>query len=293
MYFAEFAAADKKQREALEKGLIEELDYKKWRKEAILQSKNWSRMRDQLAQDYKNADKIARQIINGDRPEAFALAHNFATYQVEDLARVDTSYTLYNRETVAALIKDDPTLLPPMEEPSAAVMTKWHKGQIQSATLQSVLQGDSIDKMAQRITRTVGAKSAADSVRYARTAMNTAEQLGKQAAFERAVDLGINVRRQWEAVFDGRTRHEHRLLDGQIRPVDEPFEVDGMQLMYPGDFSLGAPGYMIWNCRCNLGPVFDDLEDRAGALRSNEAHDMSYDEWKEARPVGKQPTNRR
>lgn len=287
-FFVKFENMDKKMRQLVADGKLEELDYKKWRRDAILESKAWARMRDQLAEDYRNADKIARQMVVEDMPEAYAMAHNFATYEVENLARVDTSYTLYNREAVEALIRDDPQLLPPPSKPLKAGVKQWHRHQVQSVTLQSILQGESIDKAARRITKTLGAKNTADAVRYARTAINAAEASGRQAAYERAVGMGINVRKKWYAVYDGRTRHEHRLLDGQERAVDEPFEIDGIRLMCPGDFDLGAPGWMIWNCRCTISPVIQGLEDLAGALRSNAAHGMTYDEWKVAKPVPKE-----
>ena len=64
-----------------------------------------------------------------------------------------------------------------------------------------------------------------------------------------AKDKGADVVKQWDSTLDGKTRPHHRQLDGQIRELDEPFEVDGMKVMYPSDF--GKPGEDI-NCRCAL-----------------------------------------
>ena len=58
---------------------------------------------------------------------------------------------------------------------------------------------------------------------------------------------GADLVKQWDATLDGKTRPNHRQLDGQIREVDEPFEVDGMKAMFPGDF--GDPAEDC-NCRC-------------------------------------------
>jgi uncharacterized protein with gpF-like domain len=55
------------------------------------------------------------------------------------------------------------------------------------------------------------------------------------------------VVKQWDSTLDGRTRPTHRKLDGQIREVDEPFEMDGKKAMFPGDF--GDPAEDC-NCRC-------------------------------------------
>lgn len=49
---------------------------------------------------------------------------------------------------------------------------------------------------------------------------------------------------------DGRTRAHHLAADGQVRNLDEPFEVAGENLMYPGDSSLGASASNTIQCRC-------------------------------------------
>lgn len=65
----------------------------------------------------------------------------------------------------------------------------------------------------------------------------------------KAKDKGADVVKQWDAALDGVTRPNHRKLDGQIRELDEPFEVAGMKAMYPGDF--GDPAEDC-NCRCAI-----------------------------------------
>ena len=47
--------------------------------------------------------------------------------------------------------------------------------------------------------------------------------------------------------MDGDTRPTHRRLDGQIRETNQPFEMDGKEAMYPGDFGLAEEDC---NCRC-------------------------------------------
>ena len=58
---------------------------------------------------------------------------------------------------------------------------------------------------------------------------------------------GAVVVKQWDATLDGRTRDSHRRLDGQIREVNEFFEINGKRAMYPGMF--GDPAEDC-NCRC-------------------------------------------
>ena len=80
-----------------------------------------------------------------------------------------------------------------------------------------------------------------------RTESHRIQEASAQDARKMAVSRGASVVKQWKAIKDGKVRHTHRLLDGQVREVDEPFELYGMEAMYPGDF--GDPS-MDCNCRC-------------------------------------------
>ncbi len=51
-------------------------------------------------------------------------------------------------------------------------------------------------------------------------------------------------------MHDSKTREDHAEADGQEVGMDEPFDVGGEQLMYPGD-PAGSAGNVI-NCRCTV-----------------------------------------
>ena len=65
-------------------------------------------------------------------------------------------------------------------------------------------------------------------------------------------------RKMWLSTPDNRTRAAHSAIDvdGQIRDIDQPFDVGGEQLMYPGDSSLGASLGNVIQCRCTTVPIF-------------------------------------
>lgn len=71
------------------------------------------------------------------------------------------------------------------------------------------------------------------------------QQASTYDAQNEAKAKGADVVKQWDAVLDGATRPTHRKLDGQVREIDEPYEVDGKKAMFPGDF--GDPAE---DCRC-------------------------------------------
>lgn len=85
-------------------------------------------------------------------------------------------------------------------------------------------------------------------------------------AQHKAKEKGADVLKQWDAALDGDTRDTHRRLDGQIRELDEPFEVAGQSAMFPGDF--GDPAEDC-NCRCAI------LQRARWALGNN------YTKWSE------------
>jgi hypothetical protein len=96
----------------------------------------------------------------------------------------------------------------------------------------------------------------------------------------------------WLATLDSRTRHEHRVLDGQEVNVGEPFIMDGFKIKYPGD--PAAPAHLLYNCRCTViakvkGVDFD-VSDKT--QRDDKIGDMSYEEWKgEHKTAPKLPEN--
>lgn len=100
------------------------------------------------------------------------------------------------------------------------------------------------------IARNIANASKAPKSRAAtivRTESHRIREESRNDARDMAKKKGADVVKQWDATLDGDTRKSHRKLDGQIREVDEPFEVDGKKAMYPGDF--GRPEEDI-NCRC-------------------------------------------
>lgn len=87
------------------------------------------------------------------------------------------------------------------------------------------------------------------AMRIARTEGHRIQVLSAVDAQHDAKDAGADVVKQWNAALDGRTRPHHRMLDGQIRELDEDFEVDGMKVKYPSGFGRASEDI---NCRCAL-----------------------------------------
>lgn len=88
-----------------------------------------------------------------------------------------------------------------------------------------------------------------NAMRIARTEAHRIQCKASMNACNKAKEKGADVVKQWDSSLDGNTRPTHRQLDGQIRELDEPFEVAGKKAMQPGDF--GDPAEDC-NCRCAL-----------------------------------------
>jgi hypothetical protein len=79
-----------------------------------------------------------------------------------------------------------------------------------------------------------------------------------QARLEDLASRNKAIKKQWLHLPIGVPRLGHLLADGQTVPVDEPFEIDGEELMFPRDPS-GSPENTI-NCHCVSVPFIADSE---------------------------------
>lgn len=257
----------------LKRGEITKSDYKEWLKGQARQADWYKKMTDTLAADMDNMNAMAANMINNELPEVYAENVNYGTYLVEKGAKVDTSFTMVDRDTVFKLMDDNTVLLPDVNV-NRRKDQRWNMQHFNAAIRQSIIQGESIPESAARLRRVVG-MNYNSSVRSARTAITAAENMGRQRSFERAEEMGIGLQKQWLATLDKRTRDTHRKLDGETIPVKEIFW-NGCE--YPGDPD-GEPAEVM-NCRCTLITEIDGI-DQSDLPRNSKLEDMSYDEWKE------------
>lgn len=246
---------------------------------------NWYRqMSAVLAEDMIHANQTAASIINGYLPEVYAINHNYATYDVEHQAKVNTNYTLYDRQTVERLIREHPDLIPLEALVKIPEAERWNKNIVSSVMAQSIVQGEDIPTTAKRISDNLPTRNRNAAIRDARTMTTSAQNGGREDAYKRAADMGLQFEERWVATLDGRTRHAHRVLDGQKKQVGGSFHVDGYEIEFPGDPK--APPYLIYNCRCTTISEFksmelpDSFDGAFGYSRDDTLGDMTYPQWK-------------
>ena len=115
---------------------------------------------------------------------------------------------------------------------------------------QEISRGIAASRQYAEIARNLTAASGAPLSRtktIIRTEGHRIQNAAVKDAQERAKAAGADVVKQWDATLDSLTRPDHQLLDGQIREINEPFEVNGKKADRPGEF--GTPEEDC-NCRC-------------------------------------------
>lgn len=245
-YFSKFAKQDEAKRKLLEQGKITEEEYTKWRKGKVMYGKRFSEMKEQCAKQLLNVNKTAVAYINGELPEVYAINYNALESAVDGVGGY--SFTLVDADTVRNLAVTDTSLLP-YKEIDPAKDIPWNMKKINAETLQGILQGESMDKIAKRIMN-VQEMNKTQAIRSARTIVTGAENKGRQDSYKRAEKDGIVMKREWIATNDSRTRHWHAELDGVEVDIDEPWVNDFGEIMFPGDPSADPAN--TYNCRCSM-----------------------------------------
>ena len=248
-YFSRFAKQDEAKRKLLEQGKITEEEYTKWRKGKVMYGKRFAEMKEQCAKQLLNVNKNAMAYINGELPEVYALNYNALESAVDGVGGY--SFTLVDADTVRNLAVTDTSLLP-YKEIDPAKDIPWNMKKINAETLQGILQGESVDKIAKRL-RNVQEMNKTQAIRSARTIVTGAENKGRQDSYARAEADGIILQKEWlSSDQPGRTRDWHLpgAFESLIVDIDEPFVNEMGEIMYPGD--PHAQPSNTWNCRCSM-----------------------------------------
>lgn len=283
-HLSEFKKQDKEYRRAVKRGTMTQEEYDGWRKDNLFVGQRWREIRNNLAVDMHNANLRARGITEGYMPRVYAESFNYGMYEIDKGTRFGLSFSLYDENVVRQLMSDNPKFLPKRTINSAKDIA-WNTKKIASALTQGVVQGDSIETLAERL-RSVTDMNYAASIRNARTMMSAAQNLGRLDSYMRLKErTGWDIKKQWLATVDGRTRHSHRAMDGQIRELEDEFS-NG--LMQPCDPNVDAPSE-IYNCRCRLVPLIPEMgdEDLSDLSTRNVGRGFGasgYDDWKKGFP---------
>lgn len=253
-YFKQYEDRWKKEYEAFQQGKYTKQEFKAWELAQLGRGEHWNRLKDQMAEKLTHTKEIASDYINDTLPIAYTKASNeiasLAQKSAMDQGVAGINFELQDESTIRNLMMNNRNNISFKTVSVNPVRDyKWNAERIQSALLQGILQGDSIDKIADRFL-IVMENNRKSAIRNARTAVTSARSAGKQDRYDDLAKQGCEITKIWVATEDERTREEHADADGQEVAHDAPFVVGGEELMFPCD-SSGSP-WNVYNCRCTM-----------------------------------------
>lgn len=299
-YLSQYGKANDQWREMLKSGEATKEQYRAWLKSQSMRRDYLVDMCDTLASDATRTNQMAIEMVNDELPRVYAENANYAAYGIESHLRKNThAFDLVDQSTVRKLMGmpdngqvikevtlDEDEVSPPLVTMrklniDEAKDVRWNRQKFNAALTQSILQGESIPNTAKRMAGVLN-MGRNMAVRAARTAMTSAENVGRVDSYQRAKRIGIKLEQEWLATLDERTRHTHRELDGQHVPVGSKFRVpsSGHELEFPGDPT--AHPSEVWNCRCTLVAWFpEDAEESLEGRFSRLPDGITYEQWKD------------
>lgn len=284
-FFKHFADQDKKMQDLIGQKRNgkewTEKDYQQWRLNQMGRGTRLEALRDKLAERATEAKEVALAYVNDATPGVYSLNRNYTAYTIESV-HPSADFTLFDEQTVKRLIVEQPDVMPYYPERLAlkrGIDLAFGKQQITASVTGSILQGRSIKQISDDLQSRIVTMSRVSAIRAARTAVTAAQNAGRMDSYAAADEMwGIKSKKKWVATKDLRTRHDHGMADNQIVDYDQPFDVGGYKMMFPGDGSLGAPGHELYNCRCTVvNATDDDLEAEPHMMRVKNPETGEYE----------------
>lgn len=283
--------------ELIAAGEREPEEYTQWLLNQMGRGRRYLELQEKLAQRLVNSRETAFAYINDATPGIYSLNRNFEAYTIEKVVGA-ADFTLFDERTVKRLIVEQPGLMPnwvPTKPEDFSRDLEYGKKMITKYVTSGILRGGSVQSIARELRDNITDMSLRSSILAARTAVTGAQNAGRLDSYAAAEEMGINLKKQWLATLDDRTRHSHAMLDGVQVEIDAEFP-NGCR--YPGD-PHGEPAE-VYNCRCTMVSVIDGhsyngerrartIDPETGKETWETIPNMTYQEWvkwKEAGNVG-------
>lgn len=279
-----FEQMDEHKRELLTAGKITETDYQTWQRNQVFQSELMQQKLDNITQTCTTAQETAYKLARDEQYDIFAFGANHTFYELEKTAGASFNLTLYSTESVKRLLLENPKLVPNKRIKSESNKT-YDARLFNRYVMQGIILGKSVHDIAQQAVNGMADTEIHWAMNNAITALTGAQNAGALQQMRHAKEIGIEVQKRWNSTLDYRTRETHRLLDQETADLDEPFEVDDYEIMYPGD--PNAAPEMVYHCRCKLTSFLPKYPRRNASRRDNITGEVvpeqSYEEWYEGK----------
>lgn len=166
--------------------------------------------------------------------------------------------------------------------------TAYLKKSIRAELSRGISNGSSWLEIASHIANGMNSpfkKAINNAIRIARTEGHRIQNQAQMDTITTAKKNGADVVKQWDSTMDDRTRDSHKILDGQIREIEDYFEVNGHRALHPGAFGVASEDI---HCRCCMlqrakwaldADELKTLEERAAYFGLDKSKDLN--EFKE------------
>jgi uncharacterized protein with gpF-like domain len=239
---------------------------------------------DELNYSWKIIVKDTQRLI----ADAYGEGYYRHAYEINSAIDTNINWGVISKDTIRTLI----------EEPNASglslseLLTDKRYNLLlkeRQAMIQGFRQGESYPKMAKRLMG-IFDKSFNDLLRIVRTEGTRTANEANNDLINDAQDMGIEIKKIWQAADDDRTRSAHVALDGIAADENGVFTIPsyqvakgeinyaGKQTEYPGGF--GEPGLDI-QCRCTMLTEVGDFKLKKHSEASQDIKDYdNYEKWK-------------
>lgn len=232
-------------------------------------------IRSQMYAKANQLEENQRQIMYDFLKHNASTAYNELFYEFEMSEEIPLSFALLTDKQIATII-NTPIAGRKLSTRLKGNSTKMKKN-LNRVLTRGFSKGWSTQKMGAQIAE-IGAANYRRAMNIARTESGRVTSVTRQQSQQHAKDLGIKAEKKWISTLDGDTRNNHRKLDGQIRAIDEYFEVGGLKTLQPHMFGIASEDC---NCRCRTVNVIKGYEPKL--RRDNATGEVSayknYQEW--------------
>ena len=157
--------------------------------------------------------------------------------------------TKYNREAKAFIEARLNEVLPEMSNTMKKNLNTALRKGYDEVIKKGLTGADAERYMRNAIKDSIGKKNLGRAMNIARTETTN---LSNWAQTESATQTGLQLKKEWITLRDGKVRDAHYIMDGKSVPQNEYFTVQGYKMFFCGDSSKGAPAGLVCNCRCSL-----------------------------------------
>lgn len=245
----------------------------------------------------------SKTIISDGIKSAFNETFNITGYAVESGLGVELGFAGFDRRVAKSVldgkilidgVNQDPFGLIKWRSSVNEVVTGWNT-KIKEELTKGLIRGDSYQVIAKELTQ-LGGKNAWQMQRILRTEGGRASSQGYLEAFgdvsKSAERLGIDMTNKWLTTLDTANppRDTHIDLDQQIAVSEDGrlvFTSNGAFATAPRLFGIAKEDI---NCRCNMTPVVEGLEDtKYRKARENGksvlVKNQTYKQWADAKKI--------